>query len=54
MDRGDLLAVDAANFPAEVPFVPTLAMVPIQDDTPAGYKPKVATAPIRNGSLPAM
>ena len=31
------------NFPAEVPFLPALAMVPIQDDTPAGYKrPTVA------------
>lgn len=27
------------NFPAEVPFVPALAMVPIQDDTPRTYKP---------------
>jgi len=28
------------NYPAEVPFVPTLAMVPIQDDTPRNYKPE--------------
>jgi hypothetical protein len=28
------------NFPAEVPFVPALAMVPIQDDTPRNYKPQ--------------
>jgi hypothetical protein len=28
-----------SNFPADVPFMPTLAMVPIQDDTPAHYKP---------------
>jgi hypothetical protein len=27
------------NFPAEVLFVPSLAMVPIQDDTPRNYKP---------------
>jgi hypothetical protein len=26
------------NFPAEVPFVPVLAMVPLQDDTPRNYK----------------
>jgi hypothetical protein len=29
------------NFPAEVLFVPALAMVPIQDDTPRNYKPIV-------------
>jgi hypothetical protein len=30
------------NFPNEVPFVPTLAMVPIQDDTPRSYiKPTI-------------
>lgn len=34
------------NFPSEVPFVPTLAMIPIQDDTPRNYKP-VATAKVR-------
>lgn len=27
------------NFPSEVAFVPSLAMVPIQDDTPRNYKP---------------
>jgi hypothetical protein len=27
------------NFPAEVPFIPELALVPIQDDTPRNYKP---------------
>jgi hypothetical protein len=27
------------NFPAEVLFVPALAMVPLQDDTPRSYKP---------------
>jgi hypothetical protein len=30
------------NFPAEVPFVPTLAVVPIQDDTPPHWKPPAA------------
>ncbi|HEX8107999.1 MAG TPA: hypothetical protein VF516_09745 [Kofleriaceae bacterium] len=30
-----------SNFPAEVPFVPVLAQVPIQDDTPRNYKPVV-------------
>lgn len=28
-----------SNFPADVPFTPALAMVPITDDTPAGYRP---------------
>lgn len=28
-----------SNFPAEVEFVPALAMVPITDDTPKNYKP---------------
>jgi hypothetical protein len=28
-----------SNFPAEVPFVPPLPMVAIQDDTPKNYKP---------------
>ena len=32
-----------SNFPAEVPFVPALAMVPIQDDTPRNYKPAAVT-----------
>jgi len=27
------------NFPADVAFVPPLAVVPIQDDTPAGFRP---------------
>lgn len=31
------------NFPSEVPFVPTLAMIPIQDDTPRNYKQPVVT-----------
>ncbi|HEX3474878.1 MAG TPA: hypothetical protein VHT91_07535 [Kofleriaceae bacterium] len=30
-----------SNFPAEVPFVPVLAQVPLQDDTPRSYKPVV-------------
>jgi hypothetical protein len=30
-----------SNFPAEVPFVPVLPQVPIQDDTPRNYKPVV-------------
>ena len=29
-----------SNFPAEVAFVPSLAMVPLNDDTPKGYKPE--------------
>jgi hypothetical protein len=29
------------NFPAEVPFVPVLAQVPLQDDTPRNYKPVI-------------
>jgi len=29
-----------SNFPAEVSFVPSLAMVPINDDTPKNYKPE--------------
>lgn len=28
-----------SNFPAEVPFVPVLAQVPLQDDTPRNYHP---------------
>ena len=31
------------NFPADVLFVPVLAMVPIQDDTPRNYKQPVVT-----------
>lgn len=30
-----------SNFPAEVDFVPMLAMVPLTDDTPKNYKPQV-------------
>lgn len=29
-----------SNFPAEVSFVPALAMVPLQDDTPKNYRPE--------------
>jgi hypothetical protein len=29
-----------SNFPAEVAFVPALAMVPLQDDTPKGWRPE--------------
>lgn len=29
-----------SNFPAEVAFVPALAMVPLDDDTPKNYKPE--------------
>jgi len=36
-----------SNFPAEVPFIPALAMVPIQDDTPRNYKPPGPTPPPR-------
>jgi hypothetical protein len=32
-------AMAKTTFPAEVAFVPSLAMVPIQDDTPRNYKP---------------
>jgi hypothetical protein len=32
-----------SNFPNDVLFVPTLAMVPIQDDTPRNYKPPATT-----------
>jgi hypothetical protein len=31
------------NFPAEVPFVPPLPLVLLQDDTPANYRPQVTT-----------
>jgi hypothetical protein len=31
------------NFPTDVLFVPTLAMVPISDDTPRSYKPPAPT-----------
>ncbi len=44
-------AVDVkSNFPAEVGFVPALAMVPIQDDTPRNYKPeRPAVVVVRKG-----
>src|SRR6185369_8237414 len=39
-----------SNFPAAVEFVPALAMVPIQDDTPRNYKPeKPAVVVVRRG-----
>jgi len=39
-----------SNFPAEVGFVPALAMVPLQDDTPRNYKPeKPAVVVVRRG-----
>lgn len=39
-----------SNFPAEVLFVPALPMVPIQDDTPRGYKPIATASPPRRGN----
>ena len=39
-----------SNFPADVEFVPALAMVPIQDDTPRNYRPeKPAVVVVRRG-----
>jgi hypothetical protein len=42
--RAQFKATQAAevktNFPSEVPFVPVLAMVPLQDDTPRNYRPQ--------------
>jgi hypothetical protein len=35
--------VGKSDFPAQVAFVPTLPMVPLQDDTPKGYKPDKPT-----------
>jgi hypothetical protein len=32
-----------SNFPADVPFVPALAMIPLQDDTPRNYRPPSTT-----------
>lgn len=40
------------NFPAEVLFVPTLAMVPIQDDTPRNYKQPVVVVTRHTGPAP--
>jgi hypothetical protein len=37
--KSTVAAEAKSNFPVDVPFVPTLAMVPIQDDTPRNYKP---------------
>jgi hypothetical protein len=41
--------VGKSDFPSQVAFVPTLPMVPLQDDTPASYKPKatVTTAVVK-------
>jgi hypothetical protein len=36
-------AEQKSDFPAQVAFLPALAMVPLQDDTPANYRPKVVT-----------
>jgi hypothetical protein len=43
-----------SNFPAEVAFVPSLAMVPLKDDTPPNYKPEkpVQTVKIIKGPRP--
>ena len=38
-------AEQKSDFPAQVAFLPALAMVPLQDDTPAGYKPKAPPTP---------
>jgi hypothetical protein len=35
--------VGKSDFPAQVAFVPTLPMVPLQDDTPKNYKPEKPT-----------
>jgi hypothetical protein len=42
-----------SNFPADVPFLPALATVPIQDDTPRGYKQPtlVVTKTTRKGPV---
>jgi hypothetical protein len=40
-----------SNFPADVLFVPSLPMVPLQDDTPRNYKP-VTTAVVKVGHKP--
>jgi len=34
------------NFPANVPFVPTLAMVPLQDDAPRNYRPQAVVVKV--------
>jgi hypothetical protein len=36
-------SVGKSDFPAQVAFVPTLPMVPLQDDTPKTYKPEKPT-----------
>lgn len=44
------------NFPADVPFVPVLPLVPIQDDTPRNYRPAATVVRVtrrRNPQAPA-
>ncbi|HEX4421588.1 MAG TPA: hypothetical protein VH165_26915 [Kofleriaceae bacterium] len=36
-----------SDFPAQVPFVPALALVPLQDDTPRNYKPPTPNKPVQ-------
>jgi len=38
-----------SNFPAEVPFVPVLPLVPLQDDTPRNYKPDKPVVVVHRG-----
>jgi hypothetical protein len=40
-------SVGKSDFPAQVSFVPTLPMVPLQDDTPKSYKPEKTTVTVR-------
>jgi hypothetical protein len=43
-------SVGKSDFPAQVAFVPTLPMVPLQDDTPKNYKPdKPPVVTVRKG-----
>ena len=39
--------VGKSDFPSQVAFVPTLPMVPLQDDTPKNYKPTTPTPPVK-------
>jgi hypothetical protein len=41
--KSTVAAEAKTNFPAEVPFVPPLPLVLLQDDTPPHYKPQVTT-----------
>jgi hypothetical protein len=36
-----------SNFPAEVPFTPALALVPLTDDTPRNYHPPTPNRPVQ-------